>query len=126
MSLDVGLVHLLHCHCGAVEIELTLPKGIEDPRRCSCSMCSRRGAVVASVLLDDLKILKGEDNLGLYQFNTMTAKHFFCKTCGIYTHHQRRSNPTQYGYNVACLDGINVFELENVRVADGIAHPSDV
>ena len=88
-------------------------------------MCKRRGAIVASVSLDRLKILKGEEFLSLYQFNTKTAKHYFCSKCGIYTHHQRRSNPTQYGFNVACLEGVNPFELENVPVMDGVNHPSD-
>ena len=88
-------------------------------------MCKRRGAIVASVSLDRLKILKGEEFLSLYQFNTKTAKHYFCSKCGIYTHHQRRSNPTQYGFNVACLEGVNPIELENVPVMDGVNHPSD-
>jgi hypothetical protein len=88
-------------------------------------MCKRRGAIVASVALDGIKILQGEDKLSLYQFNTMTAKHYFCSICGIYTHHQRRSNPKQYGFNVACLDGVNPFELENVPTNDGVNHPAD-
>jgi len=117
--------HKLTCHCGSIELELSLPNGLENPRRCDCSMCKRRGAIVASVSLDRLKFLKGEEFLSLYQFNTKTAKHYFCSKCGIYTHHQRRSNPTQYGFNVACLEGVNPFELENVPVMDGVNHPSD-
>ena len=88
-------------------------------------MCRRRGAIVASVTLDGIKITKGEDKLSLYQFNTMTAKHFFCSNCGIYTLHQRRSNPTQYGFNVACLEGINPLELKDIPTYDGVNHPSD-
>jgi hypothetical protein len=125
MSVKVNLDHKLKCHCGAVEIELHLPKGIDTPRRCNCSICMRRGTVVASVELKNLKIIKGEDSLKLYQFNTMTAKHFFCSVCGIYTHHQRRSDPTQYGYNTACLEGVNSYEIENVAMGDGINHPRD-
>lgn len=117
--------HKLTCHCGAVEIELSLPNGIENPRRCNCSICSRRGAIAASVPLDDLKVVSGKDKLSLYQFNTLTAKHYFCSVCGIYTHHQRRSNPEQFGFNVACLEGFDSFSLENVPVLDGINHPSD-
>ncbi len=117
--------HILSCHCGAIQIELTLPNGIENPRRCSCSICRRRGAIAASVALDGLKLLRGKDKLILYQFNTMTAKHYFCSICGIYTHHQRRSDPSQYGYNVACLEGSDVFSLGDVPILDGINHPSD-
>ena len=58
------------CHCGAVEFELALPGGLRDVRRCDCSLCRRRGAVAASVPLSGIRILKGEDQLTLYQFNT--------------------------------------------------------
>ena len=60
MTIKVNLKQKLTCHCGAIELELTLPNGIENPRRCDCSMCRRRGTIVASVELKDLKILKGE------------------------------------------------------------------
>ncbi|GAB3377776.1 GFA family protein [Massilia agri] len=118
-------LHKASCHCGAVELELSLPEGIVDPRRCDCSICRRKGAIVASVPLSGIRIVKGEDVLTLYQFNTMTAKHYFCSVCGIYTHHQRRSNPQEYGYNVGCLEGVNPFELGEVPTNDGVNHPAD-
>lgn len=118
--------HRASCHCGAVVLELDLPDGIVNPRRCDCSICRRKGAIVASVPLAGVKVVKGADLLRLYQFNTKTAKHFFCSVCGIYTHHQRRSNPDQYGYNVGCLQGVNPYELEvNVPTNDGVNHPAD-
>jgi len=53
--MNIKRVHSAKCHCGAVELELTMPNGLEDPRRCSCSMCRKRGAIAASVLLENLK-----------------------------------------------------------------------
>ena len=117
--------HRASCHCGAVELELDLPDGIVDPRRCECSMCRRKGAVVGSVPLGGIRILKGADKLKVYQFNTLTAKHYFCPNCGIYTHHQRRSNPGEYGYNVGCLDGIDPFAIADVPTNNGVNHPAD-
>lgn len=124
-NIEIQEYHKATCHCGVVEIEIHLPNGIEDPRRCDCSMCRRRGAIAASVPLSGIRIVKGKDVLKLYQFNTMTAKHYFCSNCGIYTHHQRRSNPNQYGFNVACLEGVNPFDLGEVKTYDGINHPAD-
>ena len=118
-------MHRLSCHCGTVVLELELPNGIVDPRRCDCSMCRRKGAIVASVSLAGIRVLEGQESLRLYQFNTKVARHYFCGVCGIYTHHQRRSNPDQYGYNIGCLEGINPFLLEGVPVNDGINHPAD-
>jgi hypothetical protein len=117
--------HRASCHCGAVVLELVLPNGIVNPRRCDCSMCRRKGAVVASVGLSGLRVLRGQDALRVYQFNTKTAKHFFCAHCGIYTHHQRRSNPNEYGYNVGCLEGVNPFDIKTVPTNDGVNHPAD-
>jgi hypothetical protein len=122
---EIGPRHRATCHCGAVELELSLPDGIVDPRRCDCSLCRRRGAIAASVPLVGIRIVKGEEHLRLYQFNTNTARHYFCGNCGVYTHHQRRSNPEQYGFNLACLEGVNPFDLEPVPVMDGVNHPSD-
>lgn len=117
--------HRATCHCGAVELELALPNGIENPRRCDCSLCRRKGTVVASVPLSGIRVVRGEEHLRMYQFNTHTARHYFCGNCGIYTHHQRRSNPEQYGFNVGCLEGINPFAITEVPVNDGVNHPAD-
>ena len=124
-GVEVKLKHKAPCHCGKVELELTLPDGLVDPRRCDCSMCRRKGAVVASVSLNGIRVVKGAEYLKLYQFNTRTAKHYFCSHCGIYTHHQRRSAPDQYGFNVGCLEGINPAKIERVPTYDGVNHPSE-
>lgn len=113
------------CHCGAVELTVTLADGLASARRCDCSYCRRRGAIVVSAPLDQVVIVKGADNLTLYQWGTGTAKHWFCKTCGIYTHHQRRSNPTQYGINTGILDGISPRDFADVPMMDGVNHPAD-
>jgi len=117
--------HKGSCHCGQVEFFVQLPNGINDPRRCDCSMCRRKGAIAAYVPLSALQITKGTDKLSIYQFNTMTAKHYFCAICGIYTHHQTRVEPDLFGFNLACLEGVNSFELGEVRVNEGINHVSD-
>ncbi|TAG01404.1 MAG: GFA family protein [Betaproteobacteria bacterium] len=117
--------HRLSCHCGSVVLELDLPNGIVNPRRCDCSICRRKGAIVASVPLSGITVVQGGEVLKRYQFNTKVAKHYFCSNCGIYTHHQRRSFPDQYGYNVGCLEGINPFDLEPVPLNDGVNHPAD-
>lgn len=122
----INPIHKSTCHCGSVELELQLPDGIVDPRRCNCSICRRKGAVVGSVPLSGLKIVKGEDKLSLYQFETKEAEHYFCSICGIYTHHKRRSNPNQYGINLGCLEGVDPNLIEGVQLYDGANnHPSD-
>ena len=117
--------HNAACHCGSVQFSIRLTDEFNTIRRCSCSYCRMRGAIAVSAQLADIEFVTGENNLSLYQFNTATAKHYFCKTCGIYTHHQRRSNPDQFGINVACIDGISPFDFPEVVVMDGVSHPAD-
>ena len=122
---DARHTHAAACHCGTVRFQVRLHEGFRTARRCTCSFCRMRGAVVVSANLPDIAFLAGEDNLTLYRFNTRTAKHWFCRTCGIYTHHRRRSKPDEYGINLACLTGVSPFDLAEVPVVDGVAHPSD-
>jgi len=122
--------HKASSHCGGVELSLSLPEGLVDPRRCDCSMCRRRGAIVASIPLADLEVTSGQGWLSIYQFNTFTAKHYFCSKCGIYTHHQRRSNSHLFAFNVACLEdgsSIDIHSLlrQGVTLYDGVNHPAD-
>jgi hypothetical protein len=73
---------------------------------------------MALVAPEHFKLLSGEDHLSLYQFNTRTAKHYFCKVCHIYTFHRPRMNPHVYRVNVGCLEGVDPLSLE-VTVNDG-------
>ena len=114
----------LTCHCGAVEAEINKYK-LEKILRCNCSICKRKGTVMSMVKNDEFKIVKGKDKLKLYQFHTKVAKHFFCSICGIYTHHNPRSNPKMTGFNIACIDDIDTFNLEEVLINDGHNHPLD-
>lgn len=128
MDKAISLEEIFHngqCHCGTVKFKVKLSDGFNTIRRCTCSMCSMRGAVAVSAQLDGIEIIEGKENLSEYRFNSKEAKHFFCSKCGIYTFHQRRSNNAQYGVNVACLEGISPFDFPEVPVLDGINHPAD-
>ena len=79
-----------------------------------------------------VEIVKGEDKLTLYTFGTGAAKHFFCSRCGIYTHHQTRSNPDKYAINAAILEGLDthhnccdVADWTHMFVVDGRNHICD-
>ena len=113
------------CHCRSVRFRVRLSDGLNSARRCDCSLCRMRGAVAVTAGRDGVEVLEGADALSEYRFNTGVARHFFCSRCGIYTHHQRRSNPNEYGVNAACLDGVSPFDFAEVLVNDGVNHPND-
>lgn len=71
----------------------------------------------------ELTVGSGE-TLRRYTFGTGTAQHFFCSTCGIYTHHRARSNPQVFAVNVGTVEGIDIRAVSHGWV-DGVHHPSD-
>ena len=117
----------LTCHCGAVEIQVNLKEEIDKLMICNCSMCKRKGIAVATINKKDLKIVKGENKIKFYQFNTKVAKHHFCSECGVQTHNLRRSDPNTYGINIGCMDEIDVNELFRLKtfISDGQNHIKD-
>ena len=64
---------------------------------------------------ENFLLLEGSENLSLYQFNTDIAKHFFCKKCGIYTHHNRKSDPNGMGVNLGCIEDLDSLEFDAIQ-----------
>eukprot|EP00054_Salpingoeca_dolichothecata_P036413 m.7421 g.7421 ORF g.7421 m.7421 type:complete len:127 (+) comp6701_c0_seq1:56-436(+) len=100
------------CHCQAVqfEVEATPPLRVI---RCSCSICVKKQNHHFIVKKSNFKLLRGEENLTLYQFNTKMAKHLFCKTCGVQAFYTPRSNPDGYGVALYALDERPAVEWED-------------
>ena len=115
----------LSCHCGRVEAKINLTGSFKKFLKCNCSICKRKGALMTMVKNEDFKITKGKEVLKLYQFHTNVAKHYFCSNCGIYTHHNPRSNPAITGFNVGCIDEVDTFQLDEISINDGKNHPLD-
>lgn len=111
----------LTCHYGAAEVRVTLAGDLSDARRCDCSFCRRRAAANVTVNDSDLEVLRG-GTLRLYQFGTRQAEHFFCGTCGCYTHHRRSSATSEFGVNLGGLDGVNPAKLDPIEWLDGVTY----
>lgn len=109
--------HTGGCHCGRVRFEVMAPARIEVGD-CNCSMCGKTGYLHLIVKKDRFKLLSGEDALTNYQFNTKTAKHFFCSHCGVRSFYVPRSHPDGYSVNARCLDEGTV-EGMTFRKVDG-------
>ena len=112
------MTHAGGCHCGRVRFEVTAPAEItvED---CNCSVCRMSGFLHLLVDKSRFHLLQGADALATYTFNTGTAKHHFCKVCGIKSFYVPRSHPDGYSVNARCLDPGTVTGVE-VRAFDGV------
>lgn len=91
------------CHCGAVRFRVVVDK--HEAVDCNCSICNKKGFLHLIVPPDRFTLLQGEEMLQTYTFNTGTAKHLFCKHCGIHSFYRPRSHPDDFDVNVRCLDG---------------------
>lgn len=98
------------CHCGAVKFEVEAPASIEAAQ-CNCSICSMTGFLHLFVARKNFRLLKGDDAISTYTFNTGTAQHFFCRHCGIKSYYIPRSHPDGYSVNVNCLDSGSIAKL---------------
>ncbi len=95
-------MHTGSCHCGAVRFEVDAPQDI-DAYECNCSICTRTGFLHLIVPASRFRLVSGADALSTYTFNTGTAKHLFCRICGVKSFYVPRSNPDGYSVNVRCL-----------------------
>lgn len=99
------------CHCGAVRFEIDTD--FPELTRCDCSICRRRNALMVRVHESAFRLHAGAEALTEYQFHSHTARHYFCKVCGIYPFHRKRVSPDHFGINVFCLEG---FEPDGIPV----------
>lgn len=109
--------HTGGCHCGRVRYEVQAPANI-DVADCDCSLCRMCGYLHLIVPKERFRLLRGEDALSTYTFNTGVAQHFFCRTCGVKSFYVPRSHPDGISVNARCLDAGSV-ESMTVRPFDG-------
>lgn len=110
-------IHKGRCHCEAVAFELIAPANL-IAHECNCSICSMVGFLHVIVSASKFRLLKGEDNLVSYRFNTGVANHLFCGTCGVKPYYIPRSNPDGFSVNARCLDRTHIDNL-TVQPFDG-------
>ena len=92
------------CHCGEIRFKFA-SEDLVDIWKCNCSICEIHGCYEHLFIKhDDFKILAGSDSITEYTFRTKTAKHLFCKICGVKSFYQPRSHPDSYSINLKCVE----------------------
>lgn len=107
------------CHCGSVKYEATI--NLNDPvMSCNCSICSKKGHLLAFASQDQFKLLAGESTLSDYQFYKKNIHHLFCKACGVgsFARGTGKDGTTMYAVNVRCLEGVDIASLK-IQQVDG-------
>lgn len=100
------------CHCGKVayEVELDLGKPVLS---CNCSICSKRGSLLAFTTPKDFDLKSGEPGVTDYLFNKHVIHHLFCPTCGILSYARAKTpdGGDAIAINVRCLEGVEIDKL---------------
>jgi hypothetical protein len=106
------------CHCGKVRYDVTMDLG--SVITCNCSICQKKGYMLAFAPAEQFKLLSGGDVLTDYQFNKHNIHHLFCSTCGIqsFSRGKRADGAQMCSINVRCLDDVDISSLE-VKHVDG-------
>ena len=102
--------HLGGCHCGRVRFEVMAPAHIEVAD-CDCSLCRMSGYLHLIVPKERFKLLRGQDAISIYTFNTGVAQHYFCATCGVKSFYVPRSHPDGISVNARCIDEGSIESL---------------
>ena len=105
------------CHCGRVRFRVHAD--LAQLLECNCSICTKKGILHLIVPPEQFELLRGEEELATYQFNTNTAKHTFCRHCGIHSFYVPRSDPDKISINARCLEGIDMAKLKPSHFFDG-------
>lgn len=72
------------CHCGATRFEV--PAAPETVMRCTCSFCSKRGALWGYYPAAGFKLTTARDRVSTYQWGSYTIHHHHCAICGCTTY----------------------------------------
>lgn len=103
------------CHCGAVSasVDAELTEGMA----CNCSICRRKGHILAFVPRAQMTVLGDEAAITTYRFNKQVIQHKFCKVCGCapFGEGEMPDGTKMAAINLRCIDGL---DLSAVTITD--------
>lgn len=104
------------CHCGKVafEVEAEFTTAME----CNCSMCRRKGSLLAFVPRDRFVLTTPEADVSTYQFNRHVIDHHFCAACGIapYSEGTDPKGNRMAAVNLRCVPAVDLDSLTISKV----------
>lgn len=111
--------HQGSCHCG--NVAFTLEGEVGPVVDCNCSICRRRGSLLAFYPREAVTLQTPEEDLATYTFNTHAIRHRFCTNCGICVFGEGTdptSGKAMIAVNVRTLPDVDLDSLQ-VQKYDG-------
>jgi len=99
------------CHCGSVKFEIE--GEVTSALSCNCSICRRKGALLAFFPRTSMKLTAADDAMADYMFNKHVIHHRFCKTCGIHPFGEGvdPQGNAVVAVNLNCLEDVDLASL---------------
>ena len=103
------------CHCQAVSYVLAAVPSTGVA--CNCSICRRKGQVLAFYPPAKFTLETPRDALATYTFNKHVIQHHFCKTCGCAPFAEGRTpdGREMIAINLRCVED---FDLASVEITE--------
>ncbi len=102
------------CHCQNIKVEVNTD--IKEGMVCNCSICQRRGHVLAFVPESEFKLLTDSKNLADYQWGKKSIHFYFCSTCGCAPFGKGKSpDGVMIALNLRCIDG---FDIKSIKMTE--------
>ncbi len=110
------------CHCG--KVAYTTPDTPTEAMSCNCSICRRRGSLLAFTTPDKFKLETSREALTVYTFKSHVIRHQFCKTCGCapFAEGTAPDGKPMVALNLRCAEGIDLKALK-ITEFDGASLP---
>ena len=113
------MAHHGSCHCGRVAFQVD--GEVAEVIDCNCSMCRRRGGLLAFFPAEAFTLLTPEGDYGTYRFNAGRIAHHFCLTCGLAPFSEGvhpKTGAKMACVNVRCLPDVDLASLR-IKPVDG-------
>jgi hypothetical protein len=106
------------CHCGKVAFRLDDEPA--EAMECNCSICRRKGYLLAFTSPDRFHLETPREELTVYTFGKRTVRHQFCRHCGCapFGEGTGPDGKPVVAVNLRCVDDIDLSKL-NITPFDG-------
>lgn len=103
------------CHCGAVAF--TMEDEPTQAVECNCSICRRKGHLLAFSPVEKFTLHTPREALGAYTFGKHNIRHQFCSTCGCGTFGEGKGpdGKPMVAVNMRCAENFDLATLTIIQ-----------
>ena len=99
------------CHCGNIAYEFEGEIG--DALECNCSLCAKRGSLLAFYPATAFTLSTPRAKLATYHFNKGVIDHHFCPDCGVAPFAETENKGVKMvAVNLRCVEGVDTQALK--------------